>query len=103
VCSTETAELRQLVPGRNPDLDTFGRYIAFESSDNLDVDGRTAYANTDASQEIFLLNRRPKRKQTGVCLGGLLPCDSRTCCRVRRATAARCAPGIPAPTRSSSA
>ena len=39
VCSTETAELRQLVPGRNPDLDTFGRYIVFESSGNMDVDG----------------------------------------------------------------
>jgi cysteine-rich repeat protein len=75
VCSTETAELRQLVPGRNPDLDTFGRYIAFESSADMDVDGRTAYANNDASQEIFLLNRRPKKKQTGVCLGGLVPCD----------------------------
>lgn len=75
VCSTETAELRQLVTGRNPDLDTFGRYLAFESSGNMNVDGRTAYSNGDGSQEIFLLNRRPKRKLTGVCLGGLLPCD----------------------------
>ena len=75
ICSTETAELRQLVPGRAPDLDTFSRYIVFESSANMDVDARTAYGNGDASQEIFLLNRRPKKKLTGVCLGGLLPCD----------------------------
>lgn len=75
VCSTETAELRQLLPGRNPDLDTFSRYLVFESSGNMDVDGRTAYSNTDSSQEIFLLNRRPKTNLTGVCLGGLLPCD----------------------------
>lgn len=75
ICSTETAELRQLLPGRSPDLDTFGRYVVFESSSNMDVDARTAYGNGDASQEIFLLNRRPKKKLTGVCLGGLLPCD----------------------------
>lgn len=75
VCSTETAELRQLVPGRSPDIDTFGRYVVFESSANMDVDARTAYSNSDASQEIFLLNRRPKKKLTGVCLGGLLSCD----------------------------
>ena len=75
VCGTEVAELRQLVPGRHPDLDTFGRYIAFESSHDLDVDSRTAQRNPDANQEIFLLNRRPQKKLTGVCLGGLLACD----------------------------
>jgi len=74
-CSTETAELRQLLPGRAPDLDPFGRYIVFESSADMDVDARTAYSNGDASQEIFLLNRRPKKKLPGVCLGGLQPCD----------------------------
>src|SRR5262249_9563954 len=75
VCSTETAELRQLVPGHAPDLDPFGRYIAFESVANLDVDPRTTLSNADGSQEGFVLNRRPKKKLTGVCLGGLLPCD----------------------------
>ena len=75
VCSTETAELRQLVPGRAPDLDPFGRYIAFESSANMDVDPRTTLTNPDGSQEVFVLNRRPKKSLTGVCLGGLLPCD----------------------------
>lgn len=75
VCSTETAELKQLVPGRAPDLDPFGRYIVFESVANLDVDERTTLSNLDGSQEIFLLNRRPKKKLTGICLGGLLPCD----------------------------
>lgn len=75
ICSTETAELKQLVPGRAPDLDPFGRYIVFESIANLDVDQRTALNNPDGSQEIYLLNRRPKKSLTGVCLGGLLPCD----------------------------
>lgn len=74
-CSTETAELRQLAPGRHPDLDTFGRHVAFASNGNADVDTRTAHANADGSQEIFLLNRRPKRALGGVCLGGLSPCD----------------------------
>ncbi|MEO8601580.1 MAG: right-handed parallel beta-helix repeat-containing protein [bacterium] len=75
MCSVETAELTQLVPGRSPDLDQFGKYLAFESAADMDVDGRTAYNNSDASQEIYLLNRRPKKKLGGVCLGGLLGCD----------------------------
>jgi cysteine-rich repeat protein len=75
VCGTEVAELRQLVPGRHPDLDTFGRNISFESHVELDVDGRTTQRNSDGSQEIFLLNRRPKKSLGGVCLGGLQGCN----------------------------
>ncbi len=75
-CGTETPELRQLVPGRNPDLDPFGRYVAFESTTNIDVDPATALSNADASQEVFLLNRRPKRRKlAGVCVGGMQSCD----------------------------
>ncbi len=75
VCSIETAELRQLIPGRAPDLDPFSRYIAFESARNIDVDPRTTIDNTDGSQEVFLLNRRPKKTLTGTCLGGIYSCD----------------------------
>ncbi len=75
VCSVETAELRQLVPGRKPDLDPFGRFVVFESDRDMDVDGRSAMENGDLSQEVFLLDRRPRPKWGGVCLGGLLPCD----------------------------
>ncbi len=75
ICSVETAELRQLVPGRRPDVDPFGRFIVFESSKELDVDGRSSLENPDLSQEIFLLDRHPRPKLGGICLGGLLPCD----------------------------
>lgn len=75
VCSTETAELRQLVPGKSPDLDPFARYIVFESVADLDVDDRTTIDNADESQEVFVLNRRPRKKLGGVCLGGTDPCD----------------------------
>jgi cysteine-rich repeat protein len=75
VCSTEVAELSQLVPGRAPDLSTLGRYIVFESTADIDVDPRTAIANADGSQEVFLLNRKPKKSLTGVCLGGVHSCD----------------------------
>jgi cysteine-rich repeat protein len=75
ICSIETAELRQLVPGRRPDLDPFGRFIVFESSRDLDVDARSSLSNPDGSQEVFLLDRRPRPKWGGICLGGLLPCD----------------------------
>jgi len=78
VCTTETAELRQLVPGRAPDFDPFARNIVFESTANLDTDERTTVENppvTDASLEVYRLNRRPKRKLTGVCMGGLLACN----------------------------
>ena len=76
VCGIETPELRQLMPGHAPDLDPFGRYIAFESTANVDVDPATTLSNADGSQEIFLLNRRPTRRRlSGVCLGGQQPCD----------------------------
>ena len=75
VCSIETAELRQLVPGRRPDLDPFGRFVVFEASSDMDVDGRSSLSNLDGSQEVFLLDRRPRAKVGGVCLGGLLPCN----------------------------
>jgi cysteine-rich repeat protein len=75
ICSIDTAEITQLMPGRSPDLDTKGRYIVFESSADLDVDERTTYDNADGGQEIFLLNRRPRKKLGGVCLGGVDPCD----------------------------
>ena len=71
MCSVETAELRQLVPGRAPDLDPFSHYIVFESTANIDVDPRTTIDNADGSQEVFLLNRRPKKSLTGICLGGI--------------------------------
>ncbi len=86
ICSTETAELRQLMPGRSPDLDPFARYIVFESNANLDVDTRTAPGNADGSQEVFLLNRRPRKRLGGVCLGGIAPCDFTSI-----GTCARCA------------
>ncbi|MBX3025397.1 right-handed parallel beta-helix repeat-containing protein [bacterium] len=95
VCSTETAEVRQLVPGRNPDLDTFGRYIVFESSANMNVDRRSAYSNGDASQEIFLLNRRPKKSLTGICLGGLLSCDFANLGACTRCNGRKQCPGDP--------
>jgi cysteine-rich repeat protein len=75
VCSVETAELRQLVPGRSPDLDPFGRFVVFEASSDMDVDARSPLNNPDGSQEVFLLDRRPRPKVGGVCLGGLLPCN----------------------------
>jgi len=75
VCSIETAELRQLLPGRHADLDPFGRFVVFEASSNMDVDARSPLSNSDGSQEIFLLDRRPRPKVGGVCLGGLLPCN----------------------------
>jgi len=75
LCSVETAELTQLVPGRAPDVDKLGKFITFESVANMDVDPRTTYANADGSQEVYLLNRRPRPKLGGVCLGGLLGCD----------------------------
>ncbi len=75
VCSTEVPELREVVPGRSPDLDPFGRYIAFESAGNLNVDPRQHLSNADGSQEIFLMSRRPRKKLGGVCLGGVNACD----------------------------
>lgn len=75
LCSIETAELRQLVPGRRPDLDPFGRFIVFETTRDLDVDARSSLENSDGSQEVFVLDRRPRPKLGGICLGGLLPCD----------------------------
>jgi cysteine-rich repeat protein len=100
VCSTEVAELKQLVPGRAPDLDPFGRYIVFESSANLNVDGRTTLSNADGSQEVFLLNRRPKKKVTnvspGVCLGGLSACNFDDLPSCLRCTGFKQCPGDPA-------
>jgi len=75
ICSAETAELRQLVPGRRPDIAQKGRYVAFESAANLDVDTRSSMGNTDGGQEVFLLDRRPRSRWGGVCMGGLTPCD----------------------------
>jgi len=75
VCSTETADLHQLLRGQSPDFDPLGRYIAFESNDNLDVDQRTSVSNADGSTEVFLINRRRKKQLTGVCLGGMNGCD----------------------------
>jgi cysteine-rich repeat protein len=75
VCSVETAELTQLVPGRAPDIDKLGKFITFESVADMDVDPRTSYANADGSQEVYLLNRRPRPKLGGVCLGGTVGCD----------------------------
>jgi cysteine-rich repeat protein len=95
VCSVETAELTQLVPGRAPDLDKLGRYLTFESAGDIDVDGRTAYSNGDASQEVYLLNRRPKRKLGGVCLGGLLGCDFADLPSCTPCTGRRQCPGDP--------
>lgn len=56
-------------------MDPFARYIVFESVADLDVDGRTTIDNADGSQEVFILNRRPRKKLGGVCLGGIAPCD----------------------------
>jgi cysteine-rich repeat protein len=73
VCTGETAELRMLYPGTSPDIDPTGRYIAFESPADLDVDPRTTGANADGSQEAYLLSRKTKKSLGGVCLGGTTP------------------------------
>ncbi len=96
VCSTETAELKQLVPGRAPDLDPFGKFIVFESSANIDVDPRTTLSNADGSQEVFLLNRKPKKSLTGVCLGGLQSCDFDNLGSCQSCNGAKQCPGDPA-------
>src|SRR5262249_14851006 len=79
VCSTETPELRLLVPGSNPDIDPSGGFIAFESTHHLDVDptngDETAINNFDGSQEIFVLNQQRRAQEGGVCVGGAQPCD----------------------------
>jgi hypothetical protein len=101
ICGVETAELSLLVEGTNPDLDAFGRFIAFESRADVDVDPRTDYDNDgqgefglgdncDAldvmnecigGQEAFLLNKRTPKG--GICNGGLLsgdPCENNSDC-----------------------
>ena len=104
VCSTETAELRQLVPGRAPDLDPFGALhrLRVERQHRRRRAHRTA-SNADGSQEVFLLNRRPQEKLTGVCLGGAAAVRLQ---RPRRVHAVQrqpsSAPAIPAPIRSCS-
>jgi cysteine-rich repeat protein len=75
VCSTETPELKQLLPGHAPDLEPVGGNVAFESSANLHIDPRASASNADGSNEIFLINLRKSKKINGVCLGGLQPCD----------------------------
>jgi cysteine-rich repeat protein len=95
VCSTEVAELRLLIPGRAPDLATRGRYVVFESSDDLDVDPRTVRDNADGSQEVFLLNRQPKKSQTGVCVGGTKSCNFADLAHCFRCNGFRQCPGDP--------
>lgn len=90
ICGVESAELRLLVEGTNPDMTPQGRFIVFESHSNVDRDDRTDYDsdgqgevgmgdNCDAldmgecvgSQEVFILNRRTPKG--GICNGGLNP------------------------------
>jgi hypothetical protein len=95
ICSIDTAEIFQLMPGRAPDLDSRGRYIVFESSADLDVDDRTMVDNADGSQEVFLLDRRPRKKEGGVCLGGVDPCDFTAVASCQRCAGQRQCPGDP--------
>jgi hypothetical protein len=73
ICGVETAELRMLYEGTNPDVDPVGGFITFESHADLNVDPRTSANNSDQSQEVFLLSRTTKRSLGGICLGGTTP------------------------------
>jgi cysteine-rich repeat protein len=81
LCGEETSTLIQLIPGSWPDMTTGkGRFISFESPENLDIDPRTAASNPENTSEAFLLDRIPRRKIGGVCLGDPL----QTICKTKR-------------------
>lgn len=86
VCGAESSTLLQLIPGSWPDI-TFGkgRYIAFESPKHLDIDPRTSFSNSDERSEAFILDRYPRRRLGGICIGdpGLTVCKKNRDCPPR--------------------
>jgi hypothetical protein len=59
--------------GHSPDVSSSGRFISFVSGEDLNGDERVTIDNTDASEEAFLLNRKPNRRAGAFCLGGANP------------------------------
>ncbi len=59
--------------GNSPDVSSSGRFISFVSGEDLNGDERVSIDNTDASDEAFLLNRKPSRRAGAFCLGGTNP------------------------------
>ncbi|MDX2170111.1 MAG: right-handed parallel beta-helix repeat-containing protein [Deltaproteobacteria bacterium] len=67
------AEVQFLTFGRSPDVSPNGRYIAFVGEKDLNGDVRITVDNTDLSDEVFLLNRKPSGKPNSFCIGGTNP------------------------------
>jgi cysteine-rich repeat protein len=67
------AEVQFLTFGRSPDISPNGRYIAFVGEKDLNGDVVVTVDNTDLSDEIFRLNRKPSGKQNSFCIGGTNP------------------------------
>ncbi len=61
--------------GNSPDVSSSGRFISFVSGQDLNGDERVTVDNSDLSDEAFLLNRKPSRRDGAFCLGGTNPGD----------------------------
>ncbi len=76
-------ELNFVAFGREPDVSPNGRFIVFVSDRDLNGDQTVTVDNSDGSDEVFLLNRKPGGKPQAFCLGGASPgalCDRQRDC-----------------------
>jgi hypothetical protein len=74
-CSTDITEVNQLAFGRAPDISALGQFVSFVSDHDLNGDTIITIDNSDESDEVFLLNRKPNRKPGAFCVGGVNPGD----------------------------
>lgn len=66
-------QVQYIAIGHSPDVSRTGRYVSFVSAEDLNGDDRITVNNADASEEVFLLNRKPIRRPGAYCLGGTNP------------------------------
>lgn len=60
--------------GRSPDVSPNGRFVTFVSDRDVNGDvGLGPMGNTDQSDEVFVLNRKPGKRSQAHCLGGATP------------------------------
>lgn len=66
-------EVQFLTFGESPDISPNGRFVSFVGNRDLNGDVRVTVDNSDLGDEVFVLNRKPSRKPTSFCIGGVTP------------------------------